>query len=94
MEKNKITKEMSFSEIVEKYPEAVEILFEKGMHCIGCGMAAFETLEQGAMVHGIDADELIEEINNKLDKNSSFKKRSSRKTNTIKKKITKSKRKK
>ena len=44
------------------------ILFEKGMHCIGCGMAGFETLEQGALVHGIDVDELVKELNgeNKL----------------------------
>jgi len=53
---------------MEKYPEAAEILMNKGMHCIGCGMAMFETLEQGAMVHGLDADELVNEINKKLQK--------------------------
>ncbi|MBS3075304.1 DUF1858 domain-containing protein [Candidatus Pacearchaeota archaeon] len=62
---NKITKEMSFSEIIEKNPEAIGILMEKGMHCIGCGMATMETLEQGALMHGMNPDELVEEINKK-----------------------------
>ena len=59
---------MTFNEIIEKNPDAIMILFEKGMHCIGCGMAGFETLEQGALVHGIDVDELVKELNgeNKL----------------------------
>jgi hybrid cluster-associated redox disulfide protein len=66
--KNKITKKMGFSEILGKYPEAAEILFESGMHCIGCPMAMQETLEQGALAHGIDPDEIIMKINKRLEK--------------------------
>jgi hybrid cluster-associated redox disulfide protein len=66
MKKNKITKEMSFSEIMEKNPEAIGILLENGMHCIGCPMAMQETLEEGAIAHGIDPKKLTEEINTKL----------------------------
>ncbi len=62
----KITKEMTFSDIVQKAPKSIEILFNYGMHCIGCGMAGMETLEQGALAHGLDPDKLVEEINNKL----------------------------
>jgi len=64
----KINKKMSFSEIMEKSPEAGEVLFNSGMHCVGCGMAAFETLEQGAMAHGLDPDKLVDEINKKINK--------------------------
>jgi|TARA_B100001971_G_C18128018_1_gene503189 hybrid cluster-associated redox disulfide protein len=60
---NKITKDMSFSEIIEKNPKAVEILLKNEMHCIGCPMAQMETLEEGARSHGLDADKLAEEIN-------------------------------
>lgn len=67
--KEKITKKMSFSEILEKFPEAAEILFESGMHCCGCPMSANESLEQGAIAHGIDADKLIEKLNKKAGKN-------------------------
>ena len=61
-----ITKKMSFSEILEKNPEAIEILLKHGMHCIGCPMSQMESLEEGAVAHGLDADKLVEEINTTL----------------------------
>ena len=62
----KITKSMSFAEILEKNPEAAETLFKHGMHCIGCPMSQMESLEQGALAHGLDPDKLVDEINEKL----------------------------
>ncbi len=64
--KNIISKNMTFAEILEKHPESVNILFESGLHCIGCGMAMYETLEQGCKAHGMDKkqiDELIKKLN-------------------------------
>ena len=61
----KITKKMTFVEILKKNPEAGYILSEKGLHCIGCGMAMYETLEQGAIMHGLDPDKLVKELNKK-----------------------------
>lgn len=66
--KKEITKKMSFNEIMEKEPEAANILMEKGMHCCGCPMAMQESLEQGALAHGLNADEIVKEINEKLEK--------------------------
>ena len=63
---NKISKKMTFSEIMQKHPEAMMFLMEKGMHCFGCAMASFETLEQGCMSHGLDVDKIVDELNNKL----------------------------
>lgn len=60
----KITKEMKIDEVIQKYPETMEVFLESGFHCFGCAGAAFENLEQGAMVHGIDIDKLIEKLNN------------------------------
>ena len=34
-----------------------------GMHCLGCPSARNETIEQACMVHGVDVDDLIEELN-------------------------------
>jgi len=62
---NEINKKMSFAEILEKKPEAASILMGKGMHCCGCPMAMQETLEQGACAHGLDADEIVGELNSK-----------------------------
>jgi hybrid cluster-associated redox disulfide protein len=55
----KITKEMMLAKIVEKYPKLAEVLTVKyGFHCIGCFAAEMETLEQGAMVHGMNNNEI------------------------------------
>lgn len=45
----KITKTMTLGEIVTKHPESVDILMQYGLQCIGCSIATWETLEQGAM---------------------------------------------
>ena len=66
--KNLVTKKMSFSELIEKYPESTEVLMNSGMHCIGCAASAFETVEQGAIMHGLNPDELVKKINKKLSK--------------------------
>jgi len=62
----KITKKISFADLMQEHPEAIEILLDKGMHCIGCPMATGENLEQGAIAHGLDPDKLVEEINSLL----------------------------
>ena len=58
-----ITKEMSIMEVVTNYPETVSVFMQAGMGCIGCAAAHFENIEQGAMAHGIDIDELITALN-------------------------------
>jgi hybrid cluster-associated redox disulfide protein len=67
--KEKITKKMSFAEILSKKPEAAEILMQKGMHCCGCPMSQMETLEQGACAHGLNPDEIVYELNKESKKN-------------------------
>lgn len=63
----KITKEIKIGELMINYPQAVEILFEEGIHCLGCGAAHFESLEDGLKAHG-KSDQEIEEIIKKLNK--------------------------
>jgi len=63
MSKEKITKDMTFAAIMELDSEAGAKLAERGLFCGGCPMAAFETLENGAKAHGVDADELVKELN-------------------------------
>jgi len=60
-----ITKDMMIGELAEKYPELVDVLIEDyGFHCIGCGMSAVETLEQGAGVHGMTNKEIKVMVDN------------------------------
>jgi hybrid cluster-associated redox disulfide protein len=58
-----VNKEMIIAELIKVDPGIVEILFAAGMHCIGCPSAQGESLEMACMVHGIDADELVNQIN-------------------------------
>jgi hybrid cluster-associated redox disulfide protein len=61
-----ITKEMTIGQIIEKYPKAAQILLEEGLMCVSCGMAQMETLEQGALSHGLDVNKLLKALNNSL----------------------------
>ena len=65
---DKITKEMSLSDVVQNFPETVEIFQKHGLHCMGCAMASFETLEQGAAAHGMDLKNLLEDLNKAVEK--------------------------
>jgi len=57
-----VTKEMLIKDILEVDRELAVILMNHGMRCVGCPSAASETLEEAAMVHGINVDELMEEM--------------------------------
>ena len=58
-----ITKEMKIEEVIQKHPETIEVFMQHGFHCLGCAAASFEDIEAGAVVHGIDVDKLVEELN-------------------------------
>ncbi len=58
-----ITPDMSITDIVEKHPNTVQVLLNHGMHCFGCMAARFENLEQGALAHGIDVQNLLKDLN-------------------------------
>lgn len=58
-----ITKEMIIADILKVNMGVVPILLNAGMHCIGCPSAQGESLEEACMVHGIEVDPLVEEIN-------------------------------
>lgn len=57
-----ITKEMTIGEILRVKPEVAPVLLEIGMHCLGCPSAQAESLEEAAMVHGIDIEELMKKV--------------------------------
>ncbi len=65
---SEITKDMKIGEILEKNIEIAPFFFEMGMHCLGCPSARNETVAQACLVHGVNADELVEKINDFLKK--------------------------
>ena len=59
----KVTKEMNIMDIVQSYPQSIEVFQRYGLGCIGCAAARFENLEAGAKVHGFDPDAMVDDIN-------------------------------
>ncbi len=58
-----VTKDMLIGDLLDAKPDAAPYLLAMGMHCLGCPSARGETLEQACMVHGVDVNELISQIN-------------------------------
>ncbi|MDG5467169.1 DUF1858 domain-containing protein [Deltaproteobacteria bacterium IMCC39524] len=58
-----ITKDMTFHEVMQKSPDVVKVLGSFNLGCVGCMGAINETLEQGAMAHGLDVEELLTALN-------------------------------
>ena len=57
-----ITKGMTIGEILRTNPDVAPILMEAGMHCLGCPSAQAESLEEAAMVHGMNINDLMAKI--------------------------------
>lgn len=58
-----ITKDMLISEVIQRKPRTIELLMMVGLGCIGCPASMMESIEQGAMTHGIDPDVLVQKLN-------------------------------
>ena len=58
-----ITKNSTIGDILDADRSLAPYFLEMGMHCLGCPSARAETIEQACMVHGVDADELVEKLN-------------------------------
>lgn len=58
-----VTKDMTIGQILQINEGVVPILMQSGMHCLGCPSSQMESLEEACMVHGIDADDLVAQLN-------------------------------
>lgn len=63
----KIDKSMIISDILRVDEGVVPILLQSGMHCLGCPSSQRESVEEAAMVHGFNADELVKKLNDYLE---------------------------
>ena len=59
----KINSKINISEVLKEKPEASEVLHEFGMHCLGCAIAAGESIEEAADAHGIKLEDLLAALN-------------------------------
>lgn len=61
-----ITRETIIGDILDIAPQTAPLFMSIGMHCLGCPASRGETVEEACMVHGVDVDELLEELNKQI----------------------------
>jgi hybrid cluster-associated redox disulfide protein len=62
----KITGEMTLGNVIKEWPETAEVFFQFGLHCIGCHISAYESVADGAKAHGVNPEELVKALNEKI----------------------------
>ncbi len=71
-EEGPVKKGMLIGEVVRAYPESAMVMMDFGLHCIGCHVSYYETIEEGCKGHGMDdakIDEMISEVNKAIAEN-------------------------
>jgi hybrid cluster-associated redox disulfide protein len=63
---DKVTKDTKIGELLMINADVAPILLSIGMHCLGCPASQNETIEEAAAVHGVNADELVAALNEKI----------------------------
>ncbi len=58
-----ITKDMTVEEVVQRFPETAQVFSRHGVACVGCSAAQEDSVEQSAAIHGLDAQQLVAELN-------------------------------
>lgn len=61
-----VTGKTLIGDIIVNYPDAVDVLLNAGMHCLGCPASQAESLEDACSVHGLEAQTLIDQLNIKI----------------------------
>ena len=63
----RVTKDTMIGDLLQIEQNVAPLLLNIGMHCLGCPSSQMETIEEAAMVHGLDPDDLVVEINTFID---------------------------
>lgn len=61
-----IQKDTTINEIIHAHPESIKFFNDLHMSCGSCFAVNFDTLENGALMHGLDVNRLIDQLNNFL----------------------------
>lgn len=63
----KITKDMFIQDIIHEHPETIQLFKEHKLECMNCQIAEFEDIGHGAIVHHLDPEKLVEELNSLIE---------------------------
>ena len=64
----RVTKDTMIGDLLQIDQNVAPLLLNIGMHCLGCPSSQMETIEEAAMVHGLDPDDLVVENNTFIDR--------------------------
>lgn len=62
-----ITKDMTVGQVLKEHPDTIPAFLQNGLMCLGCPGAQMETIEEAAMVHGLDLEKLLSALNAALE---------------------------
>jgi hybrid cluster-associated redox disulfide protein len=58
-----ITGDEPIAQVLKAYPQTLRVFLSHGLMCVGCAVARFENIRDGATAHGIDVDALLKDLN-------------------------------
>lgn len=58
-----VSKDMTFAQVMRMHPDVVKVFAKYNLGCIGCMGAQAETLEQGCSAHGLDVNDVVNDLN-------------------------------
>jgi hybrid cluster-associated redox disulfide protein len=58
-----ITGDEPIAQVLKEYPQTLRVFLSHGLMCVGCAVARFENIRDGATAHGIDVDALVKDLN-------------------------------
>lgn len=62
-----VSKDTIIADILQMDRGVAPIFMNNGMHCLGCVASSGESIEEACMVHGIDTQKLVDELNSYLE---------------------------
>lgn len=58
-----ITSNMRIEDVLVRHPATAQVFQRYGLHCHDCHVARFESIAEGARVHDLSLDGLLEALN-------------------------------
>jgi len=62
-----VTGETRIGDLLQAYPRAAEVFTRHGLGCMVCLGASMETVEEGALMHGVEAEVIVKELNESIE---------------------------
>ena len=62
LDSNSIQPWMAVQTVIHRWPAVIPVFIRSRMHCVGCQMAAFNTLEESVRVHGLALDPFLKDL--------------------------------